>query len=173
MNLSLEAISLITVFDISWSFLESSSLLKNSEAFFTDCRVTSTIFFLSPRKTFSASGRRRAPWHTGQGSSVQKCFVPRPLHAGHAPYGELKEKSRGSTSGKENPSYGHMNLLDMIRLLTPSLGGGSGSSTFTSPSASPRARSTASDRRSIADLLSRPNSDMSISSTKASISCFL
>src|SRR3989344_4738436 len=118
MNLSLEAISLITVFDISWSFLESSSLLKNSEAFFTDCRVTSTIFFLSPRKTFSASGRRRAPWHTGQGSSVQKCFVPRPLHAGHAPYGELKEKSRGSTSGKENPSYGHMNLLDMIRLLT-------------------------------------------------------
>src|SRR3989338_250432 len=65
-----------------------------------------------PMNTFKASGRRRAPLHTSHGSSPKKYLVPRPLHSGHAPYGELNEKSRGSTSGKENPSYGHINFAE-------------------------------------------------------------
>src|SRR3989344_3761659 len=96
------------------------------------------VFFLSlslfsssflPIKTFSASGRRRAPRQTSHASSPKKYFVPSPLHSGHAPYGELKEKRRGSTSGKENPSYAHINLVDTMRSLPAS-------STLTNPSAS-------------------------------------
>src|SRR3989344_4093102 len=67
-----------------------------------------------PRNTFSASGRKRAPWHISHGSSPKKYFLPKPLHSGHAPYGELKEKSRGSISGNEKPSYGHINFAETI-----------------------------------------------------------
>jgi hypothetical protein len=49
----------------------------------------------------------------GHNSSPKKYFVPRPLHVGHAPYGELNENKRGSISGYENPSYGHMNLAEI------------------------------------------------------------
>src|SRR3989338_10634989 len=66
--------------------------------------------FTAPRNTLSVSGRRRAPWHTWHFSSPKKYFVPKPLHSGQAPYGELKENNRGSISGYENPSYGHMNF---------------------------------------------------------------
>src|SRR3990167_10120835 len=156
----------MTVFEISWSFLESSRVSKNSNASAIDRLVTSTTFVFSPRNTFNASGRRRAPLHTGHGSSDQKCLVPSPLHAGHAPYGELKEKRRGSTSGKENPSYAHINLVDTMRSLPAS-------STLTNPSASCSARSTASLKRSSAADLLLWNSDIKISSTSASISCFL
>src|SRR3989344_4545465 len=68
-----------------------------------------------PKKTLRASGRKRAPLHTSHASSPKKYFVPKPLHSGHAPYGELKEKRRGSISGNENPSYGHMNFADTMR----------------------------------------------------------
>ena len=40
-------------------------------------------------------------------SSVTSRRVPRPLHAGHAPNGELNEKCRGSSSGNEIPQTGH------------------------------------------------------------------
>ena len=33
--------------------------------------------------------------------------VPRPVHVGHAPCGELNEKLRGSSSSIIVPSYGH------------------------------------------------------------------
>src|SRR3989338_8981705 len=137
-NLSREEISLTTVLDISCSFLESSSPSKNSYAFCMESLVTSTMFMFakdgplraSPkdrpwRNTLRASGRRRVPLHTGHCSSLKKCLVPRPLHAGQAPYGELNENRRGSTSGKENPSYAHMNLLEIVRVVPAS-------STFTS-----------------------------------------
>src|SRR3989344_8895786 len=61
-----------------------------------------------PRYTLRDSARKRAPLHTSQSSSLKRYLVPRPLHSRHAPYGELNEKRRGSTSGKENPSYAHM-----------------------------------------------------------------
>ena len=33
--------------------------------------------------------------------------MPRPVHAGHAPWGELNEKLRGSSSSRVVPSNGH------------------------------------------------------------------
>ena len=35
-------------------------------------------------------------------------FVPRPVHVGHAPCGELNEKFRGSSSSIVKPSYGQL-----------------------------------------------------------------
>src|SRR6185436_12767896 len=74
--------------------------------------VMSTIF-LPPISTFKASSRKRLPLHFGHGSWLKKYLVPKPLHSGQAPYGELKEKSLGSISGKEKPSCGHDHLADM------------------------------------------------------------
>src|SRR3989338_4631675 len=85
-----------------------------------------------------ASGRNRAPLHTSHASSPKKYLVPKPLHSGHAPYGELNENKRGSISGNENPSYGHINFADTI-VLTPAA-----SVIFTRPSLSCSARSIAS-----------------------------
>ena len=39
-------------------------------------------------------------------SGSNSVFVPRPVHSGQAPYGELKENMRGSRSGIENPHTG-------------------------------------------------------------------
>ena len=39
--------------------------------------------------------------------SISSC-VPRPVHAGQAPWGELKEKLRGSSSSIVKPSYGQL-----------------------------------------------------------------
>src|SRR3989344_6368773 len=102
--------------EISSSFFVSFSLSKKCCASSIESEERSTILvpfaglscfpdsFIEPKKTLRASGRRRAPPHTSHGSSPKKYFVPNPLHSGHAPYGELNEKSRGSTSGNENPS---------------------------------------------------------------------
>src|SRR3989338_2412199 len=57
-----------------------------------------------PIRTCNDSSPSRAPLHCGQASSPKKCLVPRPLHSGHAPYGELNENRRGSISGYEKPS---------------------------------------------------------------------
>jgi hypothetical protein len=35
-------------------------------------------------------------------------LVPNPVHVGHAPCGELKEKVRGSSSSIVKPSYGQL-----------------------------------------------------------------
>ena len=123
------------------------------------------VFFL-PRYTWRASGRSLAPRQSGQVSLPKKYLVPSPLQPVQAPYGELNEKSRGSTSGKEKPSYGHINFADMRRSLP------SESSSRIRPSDSARALSMASPRRSVLPLESASNSLINISSIKTSISCF-
>src|SRR3989344_5429441 len=93
-----------------------------------------------PRSMCRASSRSRAPWHASQISVPMKYFVPRPWHSGQAPKGELKENSRGSISGNENPSFGHENLEEN-NVSSPPI------DTATSPSDSNNAFSTASDSR--------------------------
>src|SRR5215467_502467 len=41
-------------------------------------------------------------------------FEPRPLQAGHAPYGELKLNERGSSTGTEIPQSGHANFSENV-----------------------------------------------------------
>src|ERR1700739_800429 len=41
-------------------------------------------------------------------------FDPRPLHAGHAPYGELKLNERGSSTGTEMPQSGHASFSENV-----------------------------------------------------------
>src|SRR3989344_4324939 len=106
MNLSRLRISLMTIVEISSSFFVSFNEPRKSNASAIESDVKSTMFLpkpfsLPPMYTRSASGRRRAPLQTGHGSVPKKYFVPSPLHSGQAPYGELNEKSRGSTSGDE------------------------------------------------------------------------
>src|SRR3990167_4700690 len=120
MNCRREVISLITAFEISCSFFVTLSSLKNFIAFSIESDASFTIsipvIFLpsvalaeeGPRNTLSDSGRRRTPLHTSHGSSPKKYLLPNPLHSGHAPYGELNEKRRGSISGNEKPSYAHI-----------------------------------------------------------------
>src|SRR3989344_9325678 len=126
MNCRRDVISLITAFEISCSFFVSLSPLKNSIASSMDLDERLTMFVpvaepscpagacTLPRNTLSDSGRRRTPLHTSHGSSPKKYLLPRPLHSGHAPYGELNEKRRGSISGNEKPSYAHINFADAI-----------------------------------------------------------
>src|SRR3989344_9707958 len=66
-----------------------------------------------PTSTCNASSRRRAPLQRSHGSEPKRYLVPRPLQSGQAPYGELKEKRRGSISGNEKPSFGQAHLADM------------------------------------------------------------
>src|SRR5258708_40312624 len=72
----------------------------------------SATMLLSFTRTFNASSRKRFPAQAGQIFSDQTSSVPKPWHCGHAPYGLLKEKRRGSISGKEKPSFGHVNLAE-------------------------------------------------------------
>src|SRR3990167_625615 len=104
------------------------------------------VSFVDFRNTRSASGRRRAPLHAVHSSVLKIPTTPRPLQFGQAPYGELNEKRRGSISGNDEPSFGHMNFDDKIRVVP------SGDSTLTSPFDSVRASSTASESRSRAFL---------------------
>jgi hypothetical protein len=53
-----------------------------------------------PPRLFDGSGMSSA----GSISS----FVPRPVHVGHAPCGELNENERGSSSSIVKPSYGQL-----------------------------------------------------------------
>src|SRR6185295_15010841 len=102
--------------EISFSCSDSFNVSKNSEASLIVKDASSKIFLRvlpALMKTLRASTRSRAPWHRSQGSSPPKYFVPRPLQAGHAPYGELKENKRGSTSGKEKPSFLQANFADI------------------------------------------------------------
>ena len=41
--------------------------------------------------------------------------VPRPVQVGHAPWGVLNEKLRGSSAGNEVPSYGQANASEYSR----------------------------------------------------------
>ena len=41
--------------------------------------------------------------------SSYSSIAPKPLHCGHAPRGELKEKSCGVGAGAVVPSFGHSN----------------------------------------------------------------
>src|SRR3989344_631460 len=106
------SISLVTTLEIFFSRMVSFSFLKNSSQSFIESAVSSTMF-LPPISTCSASSRRRAPWQSSHGSVPKRYLVPRPLHSGHAPYGELKEKSLGSISGNEKPSLGQAHLADI------------------------------------------------------------
>src|SRR3989344_9313019 len=151
----------------------------NSFASRIDIFVKSTIFIPSEfrcllsvfcwllRKTRNASGRKRFPPHTGHVSSEKSDSVPRPWQVGHAPYGELKEKSRGSTSGNDAPSSGQINLDESVSVVP------SACLIFTNPFASLSASSSASDKRSRAPPVARANSETNIVSTTASMSCCL
>src|SRR5215831_5954368 len=57
-------------------------------------------------------------------------FDPSPLHAGHAPYGELKLNDRGSSTGTEIPQSEHASFSDNVYSLPPTI------ATVTSPLAS-------------------------------------
>ena len=46
---------------------------------------------------------------TSKSGSIS-CCEPRPVQRGHAPWGELKEKIRGCSSGSETPWSGHANF---------------------------------------------------------------
>src|SRR5687767_4519730 len=113
MNCRREVISLRTETEISFSVSLSFRFLKKSAASSIEKVVMSRMLFLPPSQTCRASLRRRAPWHSAQGFSLQTDSVPRPWHSGQAPYGLLKEKRRGSTSGKEKPSSGQAYSEDM------------------------------------------------------------
>src|SRR5581483_1453708 len=107
-----DSISRKTTLEIFFSRTVNLRFSKKSYASLMDIDVKSTMFLL-PIKTCSASSRSLAPLQTGQTSLPKKCRVPRPLHSGQAPYGELKENSLGSTSGYEYPSRGHDNFEDI------------------------------------------------------------
>ena len=162
-------ISFKIIVAISRSFGVSFTLVIKSCASATVSFVKSTIFFpcsRPPRNTFSASSRRRAPLHLSHGSSPKKCFVPSPLHASHAPYGELNENILGSISGNTYPSSGQISFAE--RSESPS-----GVTIRISPSDSEIARSMASAKRiSISAGLSE-NSCTANESMRISISCFL
>src|SRR5680860_1855307 len=59
-----------------------------------------------------ASLRNLCPSQTSHVPPAKKLFLPSPEHSGHAPWGELKEKSRGSISGNEKLSFGQVQLED-------------------------------------------------------------
>ena len=77
--------------------------------------------------------------------------VPMPEQSGQAPKGELKEKERGSSSSKDRSSYGQYRCSENMRSRSGSSSGRSTKSSTTMPPASPRAVSTESVRRRLAD----------------------
>ena len=105
-------------------------------------------------RDFRGSGTTRS------GSSSSR--VPRPPHAGQAPYGLLKENIRGETSGNEMPQRTHARRSENTQAWPPS-----GTSTTTTPSASRSAVSSESASRAA------PVSRMTRRSTTTSIVCFL
>src|ERR1019366_6278671 len=92
-----------------WRMTSCTSLLSflngtSSENFitFARCSIWRSRQFAEPclysamapsRMDFDGSGRSRS------GSTL--CTVPRPLHEGHAPTGDLKENRRGGSSGSD------------------------------------------------------------------------
>ena len=175
-NCRRDSISRKTTFAISRSLAVRHSAPKNSYASAMDIATNSTIFlpFSEPRRTYNASSRRRAPLHLLHASSPKKCLVPSPLHSEHAPYGELKEKSRGSISGYENPSYGHINFAEII--FVPSVASAKEGLSIPirkSPPDSCKARSIASGKRSFTISPFSENSVRKNSSTSTSMLCFL
>src|SRR5260370_19557390 len=48
-------------------------------------------------------------------------FEPSPLHAGHAPYGELKLKERGSSCGTELAQSGQASFSEKVCSLPPTI----------------------------------------------------
>ena len=73
--------------------------------------------------------------------------VPRPVHSGHAPNGELNENDRGSSSSKDSPSLRQTRCSLNSRSRSGSSAGASTNSRFTMPPASPSAVSTESVSR--------------------------
>src|SRR6266403_4951796 len=57
-------------------------------------------------------------------------FEPRPLHAGQAPYGELKLHERGSSCGTLRPQSGHASFSENVNSFPPT------TATVTNPEAS-------------------------------------
>src|SRR5579859_7770415 len=89
----------------------------------------------------------RPPSKSGRAQSVtilagSKSYLdPRPLQAGHAPYGELKLKERGSSCGTETPQSGQASFSEKTCSLPPT------TATVTSPPASLSAVAIDSSRR--------------------------
>ncbi|CAM5686650.1 hypothetical protein SGLAM104S_02966 [Streptomyces glaucescens] len=77
--------------------------------------------------------------------------VPMPVHSGQAPKGELKEKERGSSSSKDRSSYAQYRCSEYIRSRSGSSSGRSTKSSTTMPPDRPRAVSTESVRRRLAE----------------------
>src|ERR1700688_606857 len=78
----------------------------------------------------------RPPSNNGRDQSViilagsKSYFEPRPLQAGHAPYGELKLNERGSSCGTEMPQSGQASFSEKTCSLPPT------TTTVTRPDAS-------------------------------------
>src|SRR5205807_10180841 len=70
------------------------------------------FFFFSSRRRHT---RLQGDWSSDVCSSDLACpdhgvSLPRPVQRGHAPWGELKEKMRGWSSGSETPWSGQANF---------------------------------------------------------------
>src|SRR6267154_183428 len=69
----------------------------------------------------------RPPSKSGRVQSViifdgSKSYLdPSPLHAGHAPYGELKLNERGSSCGTEMPQSGQASFSEKVCSLPPTI----------------------------------------------------
>src|SRR4029079_1001547 len=82
----------------AWDWHDASRVFSRHDASFgIFAHGTSAPFW----RLFERSGMTRS------GSISRR--VPRPVHAGQAPWGELKEKLRGSSSSIVKPSYGQVN----------------------------------------------------------------
>jgi hypothetical protein len=101
------------------------------------------VFFFS-QGTIAPSRTERVPFGTTRSGS-KSSVVPRPAQVGQAPWGELNEKSRGSSGGKLMPSSTQANF----ELKRSSLSGPfwSTSSAFATPSPSLSAISSESAKR--------------------------
>ncbi len=103
-------------------------------------------------------------------SSSTSIRMPRPVHSGQAPNGELNEKERGSSSSKEMSSYGQYRCSEYIRSRCGSSSGRSTKSSVIIPPARPSAVSIESVRRRLAEALTASRSTIT---SMVCFSCFL
>ena len=103
-------------------------------------------------------------------SSSTSSWVPRPVHSGHAPNGELNENDRGSSSSNWLPSYKHTKCSLNIRSRSGSSSGKSTKSSVTKPEERRSAVSILSvNRRAASALTARRSTTTSM----VCFSCFL
>ena len=90
-------------------------------------------------------------------SGLNSCLLPRPAQSGHAPYGLLKLKLRGSSSSSTLPCSGHANFSEYSSLCALPSSAPSGISTRSKPSPrrSPSSTLSATRLRSLSRSVTR------------------